>query len=211
MSRINALKEKAESADDNRMTDAILKIGSSDLINEIRETLSAAAGDPDSAEKCEKRILELKIKLDEVENIIEWPSLIAEVDKAINYLKELVRSSSGKDGAQNKLNGIEREIKDVIAGKDVEALKKRREMLWEMTYSILNDMPAFWGNYFTSLIEKKNEMSNQGRANELINQGRKCVDDGNLNGLRNVVNQLSDLLPANIAEEIKRGYGSTVM
>ena len=40
----------------------------------------AVKGDVDAAAKCEKRLLELKPKLDEVIDALEWPTLVAEAN-----------------------------------------------------------------------------------------------------------------------------------
>jgi hypothetical protein len=41
--------------------------------------------------------------------------------------------------------------------------------------------------------------------------GQRYLTENNVDGLRNVVNQLYDLLPKAAAEAVKRGYGSDVV
>lgn len=211
LSRIKRMKEQALAAEDNKTLDIIDKIKSSALMSEIRETLNGAKGDPDSAEKCQKRILELKINLDEIENNLEWPALVVEVKDWLAKLKGLV-VDCGKDADNEKLQRITQQVDDVISSRDVQALKKRFETIQHLFFSILANQPWFWVGYLENLIKEREQMTDQRRAGELINQGRKCIDENNVDGLRNVVRQLSDMLPRNIAEEIqKRGYDSGIM
>jgi hypothetical protein len=53
-------------------------------------------------------------------------------------------------------------------------------------------------------------MSDQARANRLLNQGRAFVSQNNLDGLRNAVKELWNLLPTEAVTEIQRGYTSAV-
>jgi hypothetical protein len=54
-------------------------------------------------------------------------------------------------------------------------------------------------------------MTDQARAGRLFETGRSYLDQNNVDGLKNVVRQLWDLVPAEIVEEVQRGFGSTLM
>ena len=51
-------------------------------------------------------------------------------------------------------------------------------------------------------------MRDQVKAGALLQEGRGHVDANDLNGLKNVVFQLQNMLPPKVAELARRGYGS---
>jgi hypothetical protein len=77
MKRLRELETKAAQAEGRSVTELLARIEESPLMKEIRESLAAAPADPDAAAKCEKRLLELKLKLDEAADALEWPALVA--------------------------------------------------------------------------------------------------------------------------------------
>lgn len=56
----------------------------------------------------------------------------------------------------------------------------------------------------------ENKMLDRSRAAQLLDQGRDCISRNNATGLQNVVRQLWDLVPSEVAEEVKRGYQSGI-
>ncbi len=75
--RLESLRAKADEAKDLVVAEELERLRSSELVREIEESVSAAKGDADAAEKAEKRLLELKVQLDDAENLVKWPSLLA--------------------------------------------------------------------------------------------------------------------------------------
>ena len=53
-------------------------------------------------------------------------------------------------------------------------------------------------------------MVDRSRAEQLLDQGRDCISRNNTTGLQNVVRQLWDLVPSEVAEAAKRGYQSGI-
>jgi hypothetical protein len=61
------------------------------------------------------------------------------------------------------------------------------------------------------MVEQRDKMRDPTAANQLLAQGRQYIERGNLDGLRNTVVRLLELLPRELADEIRRGYGSGVI
>ena len=72
-------------------------------------------------------------------------------------------------------------------------------------------LPQFWVNQFQQLAKRRGEMSDTAKADRLFDMGQRYLSENNVDGLRNVVNQLYDVLPKAAAEAVKRGYGSDVV
>jgi hypothetical protein len=51
-------------------------------------------------------------------------------------------------------------------------------------------------------------MRDPAKAGALVQEGRVYVTANELSGLKNIVFQLQNLLPANVAPQARRGYGS---
>jgi hypothetical protein len=205
--RMRELNSKASAADGESAKDVLEKVEASNLLDEVKQTLSAAKGDPDAAAKCEKRLLELKLKLDEASDALEWPALVAEANDWIGQLKELV-DQHGTQQQEDKSNDLTEQIEDIIREKKMDRLRKKIEQLRTLYYEILFAQPGFWVGTFNNLEKQKNRMNDQGRATRLLDQGRDCIAKNNVTGLQNVVRQLWDLLPQEIVEQTQRGYQS---
>jgi len=56
----------------------------------MEETRAVIKGDPDAAAKFEGQLLEIKPKLDEAVNALEWPALIIDAKEWLEYLQRVV-------------------------------------------------------------------------------------------------------------------------
>jgi molecular chaperone DnaK len=177
------------------------------LIQEVRETVAAAAGDPDAAAKCEKRLLELKLQLDEAADAIAWPALVAETRQWIDYLRGAA-TRNGTQTQQDKAATLEKEADTIIGERMMDRLRKKREQIERLYWEILFAQPGFWVDQFQSLEKDKDKVSDPARAARLLDQGRDYISRNNLTGLQNIVRQFWDLLPREVVEASQRGYQS---
>jgi serine/threonine protein kinase len=179
-------------------------------MEEVSALLEAAKGDPDSANKAEKRLLELRIQLDKAEDLLKWPALVADANKALDDLDTLIEQH-GNDDHRERAEKLREQIDELVEQKRSEPLRKKMEQVADVHREILFEQPGFWLGFFNYLVEERAKMSDQQSAERLINQGRQCINRGNVQGLRNVVAQLLGLLPRDVAETIQRGYQSGVL
>ncbi|MDI6809842.1 MAG: Hsp70 family protein [Candidatus Eisenbacteria bacterium] len=204
--RLEDLADKASEADDN--ANALLEKVPD--MEEVSALLEAAKGDPDSANKAEKRLLELRIQLDKAEDLLKWPALVTEAKKALDELDTLIEQHGNNDHRE-RAEKLREQIDELVEQKRSEPLRKKMEQLADVHREILFDQPGFWLGFFNYLLHERAKMSDQQSAERLINQGRQCINGGNVQGLRNVVAQLLGLLPRDVAETIQRGYQSGVL
>ena len=85
-----------------------------------------------------------------------------------------------------------------------------QEKLDRLYFEILFTQPAFWVHQFQLLEKRQSEMSDIERAAHLAQQGRECLAKNNSSGLQNVVRQLWNLLPSDVAQAVQRGYQSSL-
>jgi molecular chaperone DnaK len=208
--RLETLRGKAAEAKDTTAVEGLDRLRSSDLVRDIEDSVSAAKGDADAAEKAEKRLLELKAQLDDVEDSIRWPTLLAEVREWLGWLDKVV-TQHGTDRQQGRAGELHKDVDDIICEKKPERLAKRLQQIKDLYWEIVVSLPSFWVNQFQYLEKERLRMTDQARAGRLFDMGRSYLDQNNVDGLKNVVRQLWDLLPAEIVEEVQRGFGSTLI
>lgn len=210
MKRFRDLRAKAASTAGETAEELVEKVETSPLMQEVKETLASAKGDPDAAAKCEKRLLELKLKLDEAADALEEPALVAETRDWIGYLKR-VADQHGNQQQTDKAAVLTEEAEDLIREHKTERLRKKIEQISRLYYEIIMAQPGWWVHQFQEMEKARQKMTDQGRATRFLEQGRDCMAKNNPTGLQNIVRQLWDLLPDDVVEATKRGYQSGLL
>lgn len=207
MKRFREVKAKAASAGAQSAEELVEQVENSPLLQEIKELLSAAKGDPDALLKCDIRLLELKPKLDEAANLLEWPALVKEAEEWLGYLSR-VADQSGSQQHQEKAKELSAQTAEIIRERKTDRLRKRIDNMVRLYYEIVMDQPGWWVDQFQRMEKQQQKMTDQPRAARLLDQGRDCMAKSNGTGLQSVVRQLWDLLPDEVVQAAKRGYQS---
>jgi molecular chaperone DnaK len=208
--RFREVKSDAANAGGETAGDLIHRVEESPLIQEVRDALAAAKGDPDAAAKCEKRLLELKLKLDEAADALQWPALVAEVREWLDYLQRVVKQNATPQ-QNERAAALAGEAKELIAAQNAERLRRKLDQIKQLHWEVVFAQPAFWVYQLQQLEEKKEQMVDPQRAARLFDQGGDCIAKNNPTGLQNVVRQLWDLLPNDVVEATRRGYQSSLV
>ena len=209
MKRFEASKEKAAATGAESAQKLIDDVEESPLLQKIQSMLTAVKGDVDSALEFEKRLLQLKLNLDQAMDALEWPAIVAE---AKDWAKHLARVSE-KNGTQQQVKRAQEiidQINQTIEEHLAEKLRKRIDQAARLYYEIIMAQPSWWIYQFQEMEKVENKMLDRSRAAQLLDQGRDCISRNNATGLQNVVRQLWDLVPSEVAEEVKRGYQSGI-
>lgn len=201
--RLAGMLEKADNADDSNIGRQLREIQCSDLLRDVKENLEAASGDSAAAEKCESRLLELQLKLDEIENTLKWPATVAEVKEWRGYLTNLV-DQHGTVQHRDRAQELEEEIDEIVRKVQMDRIPRKLDQIQQLYYQILFTVPAFWVNQFQRMEKEKNKMTDQQKAERLFEMGRNYLSNNNVAGLQNVVRQLWDLTPREVVEEAQR-------
>ena len=210
MQRFRESKAKAASAGAETAQELVEQVEHSPLLEEVKETLAAAKDDADAAAKCEKRLLELKLKLDEAANFLEWPALVAEALDWLGYLGR-VADKNASPQQKEKAKDLSDQTAEIIRERKTDRLLKKIDNIARLYYEIVMAQAGWWVYQFQRMEEQQEKMMDQPRADRLLDQGRDCIAKNNDIGLRNVVRQLWDLLPDELVQAAKRGYQSGVV
>jgi len=209
MSRFEASKKKAASTGADSAGQMIDDVEESPLLREVQAMLPSLKGDVDNAAKFEKRLLELKLKLDAAVDALEWPALVAEAKVEVRDLTRVVEKM-GNQQQVKRSQEITADIDVSIREHNAEKLRKRIEKALRLYWEIVMAQPSWWVYQFQEMEKVENKMVDRSRAEQLLDQGRDCISRNNTTGLQNVVRQLWDLVPSEVAEAAKRGYQSGI-
>jgi molecular chaperone DnaK len=207
MKRFREVKAKAADAEGKSAEGLVQTVEDSPLLQEVKEAVAAAKGDPDAAAKCEKRLLELKLKLDEAADALEWPALVAETRQWLEDLDATV-NRHGSQAQRDKAAEFADDADGIIAERKMDRLRKKLDQIQRLYWELIFAQPGFWVNQFQQLEKQKELMSDQARATRLLDQGRECIAKNNATGLQNIVRQFWDLLPREVVDAAQRGYQS---
>jgi molecular chaperone DnaK len=210
LKRLRDLKDEAEAANDAKSTALIAEVEESDLLRTLKSEIENASADPDAALRSDKHILELRLRLDVVADKVKLPSLIAEAKELATKLQDLV-TEYGTTEVRAKAKVACSELDEAISQKNADRVCRKKTEVEKLYWSVLVAQPAFWVGYFNDVAGRKAKMRDQARAERLIQQGRECIEANNVDGLRQAVHQLSDLLPKELAQALQKGYQSGVI
>jgi molecular chaperone DnaK len=209
--RLDQAREKTGATGDAKARQALQRIDAERMIHDAEAALNAAQADRDAADKCAKRILDLRSAIDEVEDALEWPALVAEAEKETKDTRELMSDKDFKasDEQRSEFKALEREIRGAIESKDGDLLRRKVKEMSRLGFLILTSNPATWVAFFQNLEKKQHTMSDRGQAEIYIAQGRRAIQNDDIDSLQSAVRQLLGLLPADDAD--RAGIISGVM
>jgi molecular chaperone DnaK len=207
MRRFRQVQSKAAPTESDGLHKLVKEVEDSPLIQEINEALAVASTDPDAAAKCEKLLLQFKLKLDKATDALEWPSLKSEAHDWLGWLQK-VADDYGTDKQRQKVGEFAKEVDEIVLQRKPDRLRKRLEQIIRLHFEIVSTQAGWWVYQFQQAEKQQQKMADQDRASRLLGQGRECVIKNNLIGLQNVVRQLWDLLPDEAVQAAQRGYGA---
>jgi len=197
--RLREVREHAQQVRSAQADRSLQTIEDERMVHDIEVSLAAAKTDRDAADKCEKRLRNLKSAIDDVQDVLEHPILVSEAEKAVSETRRTV-DEVGDRNDRDKFNALEREISEALAGQDDDLLRQKIDRIHGLEGQILGRHIEYWIAHFQYLEGNKSDMRDQAQAERLIAQGHRVIDTNDLDGLRIVVLQLHDLLLRSIPE-----------
>ena len=208
--RLEALKNQADEAEDRAANATLGEVDRDDATKELRRKLRDAEGDFVAGEQCDKMLLDLACRLDEVESRLKWPALVKDVQGLGKDLREIAEES-GTRQQKDKAEDLQEQADGHIQAKNSERLKKTQEQMLDLYRAILFEQPSFWAGYFRNLEGDVPLMSDATRAQRVVAHGRQSMAENNLQGLRNACIQLAQMLPREVSEQAQRGWQAGII
>jgi len=209
-SRLEDIRSKLGEVESPDGENRLQQVDDKKLVNEIDSSLAAIhQEDKDARGRCQSRRIELDVMLDEIEELITWPTLVSEAEETISSGREIV-TKFGDSQDNNDFSRLEETVEKAIASKNSDLLQQKVRNISQLVMEVLSKRTEFWVMQLERLAtEHKDDMRNQAEADLLIAQGYKAINNNDAEALKQAVRQLYGLLPDSIAEDL-RGYKSTI-
>jgi molecular chaperone DnaK len=207
--RLRTLNSKADMLDLDPAVTALKSLQTSDLARELTEALAAADGDPDAAEKAEKRLLEFKLKLDAIESSVNWPTRVQELLRYLDLIESNIPQHTTEEENARFIK-LSAESNDIIEKCQYDLILQKIEHAGLLRYQIMSRRPSYWVMQFQYAEQRIGEISDREKAESLFEMGRRYLTQDNTDGLANVVRQLWLLMPHKLHDQSHRGVGSDI-
>jgi len=175
-----------------------------DKIEEIKVDMEAAkGGDQDAVEKADRRLKDLQIVLDPLEQLIQWPSIMNKFNAIVADCDQIAESYADNDD-KDQINVLKKEAEQAIQDKDVKRLEKMSDELIQIRWNILFKQPGFWIGAFQDVKSRPVKYTDNERAKELIEEGNLALQRQDLESLKSIMWQLWGLMPKEEQDEVSK-------
>ncbi|MDP2955079.1 MAG: Hsp70 family protein [Longimicrobiales bacterium] len=208
--RLVRLRERVDTTGDPAARESLRRIDQERMEHDVESALAASRDDRDAADKCAKRLLDLKQADDDVEDALEWPLLVSEANETIGLLRKVV-AEHGNSATKQQAATLERELREATEARDMDRVRRKISEMDGLRIRILKEQPGFWVALLQWQEERKESMRDRPQAEALIAQAYRAINSNDVPALQAAVQQLMALLPADEQDEMRRGFGSTVL
>lgn len=180
-----------------------------ELLLEVQRGLAAArGGDADAAQRVHRLLNDINEAIDGIEEVQEWPELIAEAEQAIQIALRWV-PAWGNTSEQRLLDGAVSAATTAVEMRNAVELDRQIKVLRTLTNAAYARDPQSVFNIFRWYEENVTDASDVPRAHELLQNGREAMDRGDAAELKTINSKLYKLYPGT-PEERKKSFNSGV-
>jgi molecular chaperone DnaK len=186
-------------------------LAESALFQQLDRTLShGEAADFDALLRAQRDLMEFKFQLDEIAAHLEWPAAVQDAEHLLSQLSELI-ARQGEAADHPRAQALGEQTRALITARNAERLRRNVTELSGLYAEILYRHPTAWADQLEVLAQKVSLMRDQAKAGLLVKSGRRAMELGQLEDVKQAVFKLQDLLPGVAAEQNRPGYGSTIV
>ncbi|MGH3795777.1 MAG: Hsp70 family protein [Pseudonocardiaceae bacterium] len=202
-SRLAELRHKADAVVAPTARTRLTEIDADRAIEEIDRLVTRAQVDPDAVASCEGRLQDLSAALDEVEDALQVPELLEEIEAQRASATRLV-AAHGDQRDRQELQECEREIDRARRDNDMTMLHRQNDALEAIKARLLKKADEFVPALFRGLRHARRTMTSPAQADRLIEEGERALARGDRTALTSINEQLTKMLPAH-ADDGTRG------
>jgi molecular chaperone DnaK len=211
-SRLEKVKQVAMTTGDPKalsLTDDLEKDG---IIQEINKLQHSADIDPDARDKWEKKLRELDAGIDGIESAVEIPALVADAQQSLTWTQQIVERIGTAVDKQNYMT-LQRDLLAAMRAHIInpDELRRKIKLMDDFGWQIASQRQEFWIEQLAQLeLRDIRDFTDTNQARELLTQGRRAVNSGELEKLKTAVKQLWQLMrPEQPASS--SSYGGTLI
>lgn len=204
--RLSDLRDRASRFRDDYAQKALAEIDREQILDQIERFYAAGNVDPSALVEAEERLRALKVKIDAVEDALQWPVLQQEAEDKLEECKRTV-NAHGDQRDRLRLQSLEADLRKALAGRQIDRVKQLVSEVSSLSIQVDARRPEFWMGVFSHLEEREGLMRDRAQASQLLSVGRRAINSNDVEGLKAVCRQLIGLLPAD--EAAKSGLGGS--
>jgi molecular chaperone DnaK len=208
--RLAGVRKKAERMEALKAQAALSRIEGQELVGHVDSLIEAVANDPDAVAELDRKVRDLAAAVDDVEDSVEWPDLLEKAEEAQKNAERVV-GEYGETGDRNRLRSLKEELQRAIDAGDSDLLRRYIDELFGLYLDVLERQPGFHVGRFDWLVERMQSMRDPGQAEQIVAQGRRAINNNDIEALKAANRQLMSLLPRNVQEEARHAnFGDTI-
>jgi molecular chaperone DnaK len=208
--RFEELRQRAREHGVPEAQELARRIEADRVLSDAQEAAAKAKHGDDEAERCHKRLLELRAEIDKVEDALALPQLVADAEKTLADAKKITTDPHFNASADEKRQVGEQEkaLRRAIDAKDSDGVRHSQNELEGIIYGILFRKDDFHVVRFDRLSKMVDRTRDPEQARRFVEQGRRAIERGDMVALRAANRQIVSLLPND--EPGLTGWDSTV-
>ncbi|MBD3291788.1 MAG: Hsp70 family protein [Armatimonadia bacterium] len=200
--RLAEVQKKAERTEALKAQAALSRVENQDLLGHVDSLIEAAANEPEAVGQLDRKLQELASAVDEVEDSVEWPMLLEQAEETRKNTEQVVQDYGEKDD-RTRLRTLKEELQRAIDAGDPDLLRRYIDELDNLCWQVLNQQPGFHVGQFDWLVERMTSMRDPGQAEQIIAQGRRAINNNDIEALKAANRQLISLLPRDVQEQAR--------
>ncbi|MEV8441606.1 Hsp70 family protein [Actinosynnema sp. NPDC051121] len=202
-------KLRSGDVDAGQAVESVDRFRADDVLADVRRLADAAAVDPDAASTCENRLRDAQTALDDVEAALVFPELVS-TGRAIVEQTRTIVEDSGASRHRTALHNAERAMEAAIASHDRTVLERQIDVVRDIVRDVLRDSGQLAAVIFVGREPSLRDNPDP-RVQDLLQMGRRALDEGDVARLNAVNAQLEKAAPDAFGyADGSDGLGSTV-
>ncbi len=188
---------------------ALARIEDEQLVRQVDGLVASAAQNPDGLQQLDRRVRDLASAVDEVEDAAEWPGLIELAEKNKTDCEGMV-NDHGEPSDRNRLSALLTEHQRAVESGDPGMLKRVADDFDILWFSVVERLTAYHVGRFNRLVERLKSMRDVEQAEQVIAQGRRAINNNDVDSLKAANRQLANLLPREEQASVDQRVGGVI-
>jgi molecular chaperone DnaK len=205
LERLADIRRRAQSTHNEEALEVLARVDEEELPREVSANLTSAATSDVDRDTCCSRLTQLQLGLDEAEACLHWPELLASAQHEITSMEGLLRDHSDLAPMADAARSQIRRVLAAMEARDPTELEYQESQLRTIRYQALREIGVWDAALFRYLATQVHQMTNRGRADQLVARGMTILASGNVDGLDAINRDLLDMLPDTTRTAIQQG------
>ncbi len=201
--RLEKVRSTAGNTNCAAALEVIGQIDREHIISSVEDHLNAANNDPDAIAPLDRLLRMLAASIDAAEDAVEWPVQLGKAEESRSDAERVVEAY-GDGNDRTRLATLTADLQRATAANDPDLLRRCIGNLDGLWYDVVQRQPGFHVGRFNNLTEHLGSMEDAARAEQLIAQGRRAIDTGDIDALKAANRQLLSMLPERVQVIVKR-------